>query len=131
MAQLQLTREQEDMPNPATGESRGHYTERRIRTMSRHADFSIVRVTPDIIFISDMNIGGISVTNDAEWVVKTLLEKFGPLEIVYRDSDGQWDELLHDGANFLGFSPYKGEDPEFTSIEQPDMEMKLHERRYT
>ena len=99
--------------------------------MSRHADFSIVRVTPDIIFISDMNIGGISVTNDAEWVVKTLLEKFGPLEIVYRDSDGQWDELLHDGANFLGFSPYKGEDPEFTSIEQPDMEMKLHERRYT
>lgn len=55
-----------------------------------------------------------SVTNDAEHVVFSLVEKYGPLNdrlIFYRDSSGRWDRILTitEGAKsrdtFCGFAP--------------------------
>jgi hypothetical protein len=50
-----------------------------------------------------------TVTNDAENVIQYLHE-IGALppaaRVVYRDTDGRWDELRHDGCGtFVGFAP--------------------------
>ena len=58
-----------------------------------------------VIFIEDLN-GPMSVTNDAEAVVKDLINLgYGDYHILYKDSMGQWDELLHNGFRFIGFGP--------------------------
>ncbi len=78
----------------------------------RHADYQIVKITDKIIFIQDLNLGNISVTNDAEWVVENILNQYNPPKrIVYRDSEGQWDELVHDGRRFVAFGPWNDEVP--------------------
>jgi hypothetical protein len=38
-------------------------------------------------------------------------ETHGTVFIVYRDTEGRWDELLHTGIRFRGFAPYQGEVP--------------------
>jgi hypothetical protein len=48
-----------------------------------------------------------SVTNDVEAAVLYLLESdqlAADQRLYYYDSDGQLDELLHDGSRFTGFS---------------------------
>lgn len=67
-------------------------------------NFNVVSVTPGGIWIADTDLdGNRSVTNDAERVVKLLLEKYGPRPIHYRDTDGRWDTLDHNGKEFTGF----------------------------
>lgn len=79
-----------------------------------HADYRIVDETDEAIFIEDLNLGHKSVTNDAEWVIETLIHEYGVLtkKVVYKDSEDQWDELIHDGNVFLDFGPWKGKIPE-------------------
>lgn len=80
--------------------------------MKHAADYEVVLVTNETIFIKDLDRGGRSVTNDAEAVVERLLETYGKTrDIVYRDSQGQWDCLLHDGNEFVGFAPFRGDLP--------------------
>lgn len=58
------------------------------------------------ILVEDQGTG-MSVTNDAEEVVHAL-SRLVPLtgkRILYRDTDGRWDELLHTGPTFTGFAP--------------------------
>lgn len=50
-----------------------------------------------------------TVTNDAEAVVKYAVASFGDHRIAYRDTDGRWDELKHDGGSFTGFAPLDAE----------------------
>lgn len=69
------------------------------------ADFDIVRIMGDRIFIVDLDRGGRSITNDAEAVVKRLVKDHPIKRIIYRDTDGCWGELLHDGREFRGFEP--------------------------
>jgi hypothetical protein len=46
-----------------------------------------------------------TVTNDAEYVVGQIKPPKG-VRLIYRDTDGRWDELKHDGAgHFTGFAP--------------------------
>lgn len=76
------------------------------------ADYRFVEETPEIVFIEDLNLGGKSITNDAEAVVETLLSYINPkLRIVYKNICGNWDELLHDGKKFIDFAPYNGYTP--------------------
>ncbi len=70
------------------------------------ADYSIVQVTDSVVFISDDDAGGMSVTNDAEAVVGEVARNYLNRRIVYRDSTGQWDELLHRNGEFRGFGPF-------------------------
>lgn len=69
-----------------------------------HAAFAIARVSAQVVWIVDED-GDMSVTNDAEQVVRTLVQRYGERRIVYRDSDGAWDELLHRGERFTGYAP--------------------------
>jgi hypothetical protein len=49
--------------------------------------------------------GPVSVTNDAENVVGYVLCGHpNKPRILYKDTDGEWDELLHDGEKFTGFA---------------------------
>lgn len=62
------------------------------------------------LLLCDTNSPGkMSVTNDAENVVRVLTEagRLKPdTQLLYRDSDGRIDEIRHDGrGNFLGFAP--------------------------
>lgn len=66
--------------------------------------FTIAKVTSDAVFLID-NDEGMSVTNDAENVVAYCLKEHGTKRIIYRDTEGRWDELMHDGVSFTGFSP--------------------------
>jgi hypothetical protein len=49
---------------------------------------------------------GMSVTNDAENVVADVLRQYPDHRIIYRDTMGQWDELVHFNGKFTGFAPY-------------------------
>jgi hypothetical protein len=67
--------------------------------------YRIARVTAFVVAIED-NDDGRSVTNDVERVVSKLFRD-GYLRkqpLVYRDTMGLWDEILHDGhGHFTGF----------------------------
>lgn len=57
------------------------------------------------VIIEDLN-GQMSVTNDAEAVVKDLINLgYGTYHILYKDSMGHWDELIHNGQEFTDFGP--------------------------
>lgn len=57
-----------------------------------------------IVFIVDED-GPRSVTNDAEAVCAEAVGDLPGYRLVYRDTDGCWDELVHDRGRFVGFRP--------------------------
>lgn len=76
--------------------------------MARPAIYKTVKVdnSQGRVWIADC--GGpldLSVTNDAEGVVERINRRFPGYRIFYRDSMGNWDELLHDADRFRGFAP--------------------------
>ena len=77
------------------------------------SEFTIVKFSGEFVWIRDINAGALSVTNDAEAVVQKLCAEYGGRRIIYQDSMGLWDELLHDGrGRFLGFAPARNLAPE-------------------
>ena len=50
-----------------------------------------------------------SITNDAEAVVELTLSQHGPRRILYQDTEGNWDELKHNGKRFVDFAPIPAE----------------------
>ena len=70
------------------------------------ATFQIVKTTAEIVWLVDLDESGRrSVTNDAERVVDQLYKLYGDRRIIYRDSMGNWDELIHDHGRFVRFAP--------------------------
>ena len=67
------------------------------------SSFSITEIKDDRVVILDNNLGGRSVTNDAENVVEYLYSVYGNRRIFYIDSGGVLDELRHNNGNFVGF----------------------------
>lgn len=63
-------------------------------------------VEDGIVHIIDQSeeVRTVSVTNDAESVIKHVLDKHGNLPVIYQDSYDDWDILLHDGNKFVGFA---------------------------
>jgi hypothetical protein len=62
------------------------------------------KIIQDHIFIIDLNIGGMSVTNDIENVIDDICEKelLIPNTIVtYRDSEGEWDRYDYYNNKFI------------------------------
>ncbi len=72
--------------------------------MKREARYHVIKSTFEAVWIVD-DEGVLSVTNDAERVVAELFRTWGARRIFYRDTDGDWDELQHEGAKFTGFAP--------------------------
>lgn len=83
---------------PAAGSTRG----------PTRARWSFVLEGDDFVLLEDLG-GATSVTNDAEAVVAELARRC-PLagrRVLYRDSEGRWDELLVEGGRFKGFAPIR------------------------
>lgn len=74
------------------------------------ASFELAQVTDDIVFIRDLD-RGLTVTNDAENVVRDLHKAYPDRRIVYCDTSGDWAELVHVAGRFQGFKHYAGEHP--------------------
>jgi hypothetical protein len=76
--------------------------------MGLRAQYRIEEQTEEKIVIRDVGRDCMSVTNDAEAVVRDL-QRNGMLDgrrLFYYDSEGQIDELKHDGNGvFRGFAP--------------------------
>ncbi len=59
------------------------------------------------VHIVDLNLGRMSVTNDAEQVLMEIhhhIDLTGR-HVTYRDSDGQVDSLIHEKGVFIRFAP--------------------------
>ena len=66
-----------------------------------------------IVFIRDLNLGRMSVTNDAENVWADIHRAYNylvPVRIVYLDSDGEWYEMIDSKDLFqpLSFKKWNG-----------------------
>ena len=80
----------------------------------QQARYDIVKSTAEAVWIRDVgHMTNRSVTNDADRVVCELFSEYGlgARRLIYQDSDGNWDELKHDGARFIGFAPARNMAP--------------------
>lgn len=66
-------------------------------------------VGEDKVFVIDLDLGQVSATNDAEAICLEL--GADGKQIIYRDSTGRWDEMVHQAGIFQGFRPYNGPIP--------------------
>lgn len=57
------------------------------------SDWSYVDIQPDKVFIRDLNLGNLSVTNDAENVYEQVQKEHPGKRLIYRDSEGLWEEI--------------------------------------
>ena len=66
--------------------------------MRSRSDWEFIRQEGDVVFIRDLNLGNISVTNDAEEVYTDCQEMYGnpDCRVVYCDSEGDWCEIVID-----------------------------------
>lgn len=64
------------------------------------ADFSIVKIESDKIFIVDLDCGNRSITNDAENVYADIKKIFPDHRLIYRDTMGRWDEIVQTPIDF-------------------------------
>ena len=67
------------------------------------SSFTITTTIPGAVFLVDNDIG-MSVTNDAENVVKNINFNYPNSRIFYRDTERNWDELIHNDGIFLRFA---------------------------
>lgn len=76
------------------------------------ANYYIVEFRKDRVFIADLGGPHKSITNDAERVVAEVNHAHPGHRIIYKDTEGEWDELLHDKGKFTGFKPYREDHPQ-------------------
>lgn len=74
-------------------------------------DYEIVEVRGGVVYLVDLDRCGPSVTNSAELVVARVAHRYPGHEIVYRDTTGRWDEMVHHEGAFAGFRPWLGYTP--------------------
>lgn len=78
----------------------------------RQFSYTVQGVVGNHVFVIDDDLPRFtSLTNAAEDVVLKLIKEHGPdKRFFYRDSQGSWDELKHDGSAFTGFAAIASED---------------------
>lgn len=76
-------------------------------TVAIKSTFSVPVENEEFIILVDHD-EGCSVTNDAENVIRWLDENLdgglGQRKVYYRDTSGEYDELVHDNVNFKSYS---------------------------
>lgn len=94
---------------------------------SIRSDF-MVEVEDRIVLVMDLDLGGRSVTNDATHVVDDLVRRgilSDGMRLIYRDSNGEWSEMLHRGGQFSTFASLATRD-----IKDRDEAVALTRERY-
>lgn len=74
----------------------------------RQASYIIAEINEDTVFLTDVSdaVGAMSVTNNAENVTAEINALYPGMRIVYIDTMGWIDELVHDNGKFQRFEPY-------------------------
>ncbi|HCL5581071.1 TPA: hypothetical protein N2N40_002499 [Citrobacter freundii] len=76
-------------------------------TVAIKSTFSVPVKNEEFIILVDLD-EGMSVTNDAENVIRWLDENLdgglGQRKVYYRDTSGEYDELVHENVNFKNYS---------------------------
>jgi hypothetical protein len=80
-----------------------------------HANFTVLSVEPDRVFVAEDDRGWRSITNDAEWVWARVATQFPGRRLIYRGETGRLDEVSIDANGDAVFSPYRESVPEFDS----------------
>ena len=77
--------------------------------MSR-SRWEVVGQEGNIVFIRDLDLGGRSVTNDAENVLRECQNALGACRVVYQDSRGEWAEIVWKDSwlGTISFRPWHG-----------------------
>jgi len=70
------------------------------------ADYAVIQVDSDRVFLIDLDLGGKSVTNDAERVCSEMQARYRHRRVIYRDTFGRWDEMRVNSRNEVMFWPY-------------------------
>lgn len=72
------------------------------------ADYEIIAVKSDRVFLIDLDKGSKSVTNDAERVYAEVIKQQPNKRVIYRDSQKNWDEIimLNGKIGFRHYSEY-------------------------
>ena len=72
-----------------------------------NADYIVKKVDKDILHITDLNLGNISVTNDVQNVLSEVGIQYDLTKkrVQYTDSEGQVDRILQKDGKFQGFAP--------------------------
>jgi len=73
-----------------------------------NASYQVARIDHEskIVRIIDLDEPGRkSVTNDAEGVCERVNRDWPTYRIIYRDTMGNWDELVHENGTFKAFKP--------------------------
>lgn len=73
----------------------------------RSPNYKIVEDTPEKLVIQDVGPWDShpTITNAAEETVRQLAPGLGKRRLFYYDSEGQLDELVHEGGRFVRFAP--------------------------
>jgi hypothetical protein len=67
-----------------------------------------VSLQPGFLCLEDLDQGGMTITNAAEWVIQQLARDGFDLvknRVIFRDTLGHWDELVVRENQFVGFAP--------------------------
>lgn len=86
----------------------------------------IGRNSEAVFIVDEDRPGQRSVTNAAEDVVLEVFRCWGNRRIIYRDTDGRWDELMHVDGTFTGFTTLSDRDRHrfqewLISVEEPSV----------
>ena len=65
--------------------------------------FKVESVDSERVIIRDLDLGQVSVTNDAAAVCEHLYALYGERRIFYWDTIGRCDELVHEHGRFTGY----------------------------
>ena len=97
---------------------------------SSRADYEVVRVEEDRVFIIDLDLGNKSVTNDAEEVFKEIKLHFPDRRLIYRDTLGKWDEIVED-EHWIVYNNYFEHLPEESEIKNfPSSELLRFDKNF-
>lgn len=68
------------------------------------SNYSILHLSPDAIFLQDLDLGNKSITNDAANVTAAINDDHPNRRIFYKGTDALWAELVHNQGLFLRFA---------------------------
>lgn len=81
----------------------------------KFANFELVEYDDvhHIVFLRDLDQGGMTITNNAEAVYQHVRTYWGAVRVVYQDTLGNWDEITqqageHPGDWRIVFKPWNG-----------------------
>lgn len=76
-----------------------------LRPTGTKCDYRIRAIDNGIVYIEDLDLGRMTVTNDAEAVCVAIQARYADHRIMYLGTDKIWGELKHKAGKFIDYAP--------------------------